>query len=287
MTLKEFIAEIEEFFSNYTETGDINRISIKTLVIRCLNEMGKNICEKREGFVEIKNSQGNLPETFKSLILALNLEPKAYTIFGDREKAQESFIYRQTIEQPAYFDWVTNEYKTNCNTKIITERIVMNEQPTELYYSPQYLSVVKGFKKDSFDVYCINIHPSIRNAYPHQISINKQTVQTNFKDGKIYIQYNSLPVDEEGEIVIPEYTTTDLVEYIKNRVKVEITQELIAKNKNPTGISQLLPLWMQQHVPLRNAAKSECNWNGLPRNWSKGYKRLLQIETDAFNLPKY
>lgn len=287
MTLKEFIAEIEELFSNYVETGDINRVSIKTHVIRCLNEMGKNICEKREGFVEIKNSQGNLPETFKSLILALNLEPKAYTVFGDRGKAQDSFIYKQTIEQPAYFDWVTNEYKTNCNTKIITERIVMNEQPTELYYSPQYLSVVKGFKKDSFDVDCVNLHPSIREAYPHQISINRQTVQTNFKDGKIYIQYNSLPVDEDSEVIIPEYTTGDLVKYVENYCKIKIAEDLILKNKNPTGISQLLPMWMQQNIPFRNAAKSECSWNNLPKNWSKKYQKLLQIETSAFSLPKY
>lgn len=285
-SMSEFIAELETSFSNYAESGDIDRVSIKTWVISCLNEFGKNICEKNEAFIQIKNSQGNLPETFKSLILALNLKPEAYTVFGDREQAEDSFIYRQRIIEPAYFDFVTNEYVSTCKSKIVTEKIIMNNQPTELYYSPQLLSVVKGFKRDSFDIDCLNIHPSIRDAYPNQISINKRTVQTNFKEGNIYIQFNSLPTDEDGEIVIPEYTTGDLLKYIENYVKIKITEDLILKNRNPQGAGTLLQSWYQQRVMLRNAAKSECNYHGLPKNWNKGYKKRLQLETSQYNLPR-
>ena len=108
VSLKNFTAEIENTFSNFSETGDIDRVSILTWVISCLREMGKNICDQREGFVEIKNSQGNLPETFKSLILALKLRPEGCQILGDKSKAEKSYIYKQRIEQPAYFDWVTD-----------------------------------------------------------------------------------------------------------------------------------------------------------------------------------
>ena len=285
-TLSEFIAEIESTFSIYAESGDIDRILIKTEVISCLNEFGKNICEKREAFVPIKNSQGKLPDTFKSLILALNLEPRGYTIFGDRERAMDSYIYRQRIEQPAYFDWVTNEYVSTCESKIITEKIIMNDQPAELYYSPQFLSVVKGFKKDSFDVDCLNLHPSIRNSYPWNININRRTIQTNIKSGNFYIQYNSLPTDDEGEIIIPEITTGDLLKYVKNHVKLKIVEDLTLKNKNTQGIMQFVPLWKADEVKLRNGAKSEANYNGLSQNWGKGLKKYRELQMSQFDLPK-
>ncbi len=282
----EFVAEVENTFQNFTETNDIDRISIKSWVISCLREMGKNICDRREGFVEIKNSQGNLPETFKSLILALKLKPEGCQILGDKNKAEKSYIYKQRIEQPAYFDWVTNEYVTNCKTKIVTEKVIMDTEAAEFYYTSELLSVVKGFKKDSFDVDCVNINPMLRESYPSQININGRTIQTNFPTGRIYLQYNSLPTDEEGEIYLPEFSTGDFVKYVENYVKIKIAENLILNNKNPTGVSQMLPMWLQQNVMLRNAAKSECNWNGLSKNFGKNYKRRLQIEASYYNLPR-
>lgn len=286
--LSELIAELESTFQIYTDSGDIDRISIKTWVISCLNEMGKNICEKREAFIPISNSQGNLPDTFKSLILALNLEPLGYNIFGDRQRAEDSFIYRQRILQPAYFDDVTNEYVPTGNSKILTEKIVMNDQPTELYYKPQLLSVVKGFKKDSFDVDCLNLHPSIKNSYPWNISINRRTIQTNFKEGNVYIQYNSFPInDEDGEIVIPQFSTNSIYIYIENYCKIKIAEDLIIKNNNPApGLPQLLQTWVGQNRQLYLQAKSESNWSGLQNGWNKNFKKYRELQMSQFNLPK-
>ncbi|HSE99909.1 MAG TPA: hypothetical protein VLA48_03350 [Nitrososphaeraceae archaeon] len=287
MTLENFIAELETTFSIYFETGDIDRVSIKTWVIACLREFGKNICEQREAIVEVKNSQATLPETFKSLILALDLTECGYEIKGDKEKIKDSFIYRERIEQAGYYDWITREFITDKkNGKLITEAIVVNNVPVEFYYSPNYLSVVKGFKKDSFDVDCLNLHPSIRNNYKNQISINKNTLQTNFKSGRIYLQYNSLPVDEDGEIIIPEISTSDIVKYIENYVKIRIGENLILNNKNPTGISQLLSMWISQDRAFRLAAKSEANWHGLGK-FDENYRHKLQVDFNKYNLPRF
>ena len=288
MLLSEFFAELENTFSTYYETGDIDRISIKTWVIACLREFGKNICEQREAIVEVKNSQATLPETFKSLILALDLTECGYEIKGDKEKIKDSFIYRERLEQTGYYDFSSHTFVNDSKAKLITESIVVNNVPVEFYYSPNYLSVVKGFKKDSFDVDCLNLHPSIRNAYSNQISINKNTLQANFKTGKIYIQYNSLPSDEDGEIIIPEFTTSSIALYIENYVKLKIAESLILNNKNPSpGLGALAQNWQQQMIPLRNAAKSESSFNGLPKRWDKKYKKMLQIEMSQYNLPQF
>lgn len=286
-TLNNFFAEIETTFANFAETGDIDRLAIKGWVISCLKQFGKNICEKREAIVEVKNSQAKLPETFKSLILALDLTPAGYKIHGDVEKAKDSFVYRERIEQSGYYDWTTHEFQPSCaKAKVITESIVCNSQACDLYYYPNYLSVVKGFQKDSFDVDCLNLHPAIREAYPNQISINKNTLQANFKEGRLYIQYNSLPM-EDDEIMIPEITTGDLVKYVENYVKIRIAENLILNNKNPTGVTSLLQMWLGQDRALFLAAKSECNWSGLSKGWDTMYRNKLQVEFNKYKLPSF
>lgn len=286
MKLTEFFAEIENSFSSYFETGDIDRVSIKMWVISCLKQFGKNICEQNEAIIDVKNSQATLPENFKSLILALELASEGYNILGDREKAKDSFIYRERIEQPGYYDWVTREFITSCSGKLITESIVMNEQAAEFYYKPTYLSVVKGFNKESFDVDCLNLHPSIRNSYPNQININKNTLQANFKESKLYIQFNSLPM-EDGEISIPEISTGGILRYIECYVKLKIGENLILNNKNPSTITSLMSLWSSQLRELYLEAKSEANWAGLNKNWHKKYKKRLQINMNQYQLPKF
>jgi hypothetical protein len=283
MTLKEFIYELENTFSNFAETGDVDRIAIKYWVISCLRKFGKNICDKREAIVTVKNSQAKLPETFKSLILALNLEKHSYEVKdGDKER----FIYRERLEQEGYYDWSEQKFVPNCNTKLVTESIIIDNKAINLYYTPEYLSVVKGFKKDSFDVDCLNLHPNIREAYSHQININGNTLQANFKEGKVYVQYNSLPSEEDGEVIIPEITTGDIKAYIENYVKIKIGESLILNNKNPTGVTSLLQMWKADERGLWMGAKSEANFHGLPKDWHKNYNRKLQVEFNKYNLQK-
>jgi len=286
MTLDEFIAEIETTFANYSDTGDLDRISIKTWVILCLRQMGVNICDVRERICEVKNSQSLLPENFKSLKLALKLNPEGFNIKGNVEKAMDSYIYKQRIEQEAVFNTVTFEYDTNCNSKIVTEKIFLNAEPAEFYYTPEWLSLVKGINKDSLSSDCKNLHPSIRNSYPHEISITGRTIQTNFKQGQIYIQYNSLPSDEEGEIIIPEITTGDLVQYVEGYVKCKIAENLILNNKNPQALSQLFVAWKSELPQLKHAALTECRFKGLSKDWTRKFKTLNRRDIAIFELPQ-
>jgi hypothetical protein len=284
MTLKEFLAEIQTTFSNYTESGDIDNVSIKMWVIHCLRQMGNNITTVNEAVLTVRNSQVLLPETFKSLKLALKLEPECEDL---SQGELESYIYKQRIENEAYYNPVTHEYETNGNSKIITEKIFLNNDVYTVKYTPTWLSLVKGIKKDSLDTDCMNLHPSIRNSYPHEISINARTLQANFKEGKIYVQYNSL-YTEDDEVAIPEISTGDLYHYIECYCKVKIAENLILNNKNPTGVSQLLSMWEAKLSTYKHAAMSECRFASLNNsNWQQKFKALNRRTMMAFELPKH
>ena len=286
ITLDEFIAEIESTFKIYADTNDIDRVLIKTIVINELRKFGKNICDKREAIVDIKNSQALLPENFKSLILALKLTPNEELDCKDNTE-KRLIIERQHIENPAEWTTTTRDYFVNyCESKIVTEKVYAYNERVDKFYTPHFLSLYKGFSNSSLDTNCLNLHPSIRDSYSDKISITNRTLRANFREGKIYIQYNSLPEDEDGEIVIPIIFTGDIRNYLVNKVKIELGQHLILSQLNTSGLKELMPLWIQSDRQLFILAKSEANWAGMnQKEWTKQRQQRNRVEQNRFNLP--
>ena len=286
ITLDEFIAEIESTFKIYADTNDIDRVLIKTIVINELRKFGKNICDKREAIVDIKNSQVLLPENFKSLILALKLTPNEELDCKDNTE-KRLIIERQHIENPAEWTTTTRDYFVNyCESKIVTEKVYAYNERVDKFYTPHFLSLYKGFSNSSLDTNCLNLHPSIRDSYSDKISITNRTLRANFREGKIYIQYNSLPEDEEGEIVIPIFSTGSILNHIKNKVRIELGQHLILSQLNTSGLKELLPIWLQNERLYFIEAKSEANWAGMnQKEWTKQRQKRNRVEQNRFNLP--
>lgn len=281
MTLSELILEIESDLNSFVK--DINKTSVKTNVINQLRIFGTNIAEVKEKVELVKNSRITLPDDFKSLRLALKLQGTGYNVQGEAKATEQ--IIRQRIEDGAWFDELNQEYVTTCNPKIITEKIIVGGSTVNFFYEPTWLSLVKGIKKDGIDSKCLNIHPSIRNNYPDEINITNGILNTNFSTGQIYLQYNALPTDEFGELLIPEYTTGDILEYIKTYCKVQIAEDLIINNKNPQGLGQIYQVWYQRLPLLKKAAMTEARFAGLPKNWQRRFKEKNNEEISFFNLP--
>lgn len=283
MLLTEFISEIHTDLSSYSDSSDIDNNSVKLWVISCLRKLGVNICQIEEDIVTVANSQGRLKDSFRALKLALELEPIGCQ--GKENLRTDNYIYRQRIENPAYFSQITGEYITSCKSKIITETITIGENKTDFFYNYRWLSLVKGIDKRLLSTDCLNLHPAIRNSYKNQITITGNTLNANFREGNIYLQYYALP-NIDGELVIPEITTLDIFEWIKMYVKVQIAENIIANNKNPQGLLQLYPLWMQQLPLLKSAALKEAKFSSISKDWHKKYKAQSKLEFAKFNLPK-
>ena len=281
MNLSEFFLEIESELSSFVK--DINRTSVKTNVINQLRVFGANVTELKEKVETVKNSKVHLPDDFKSLKLALRLHGTGYNTQGAPEPTEH--IIRQRIENGAWFDEVNSEYVTTCDPKIITEKIIIDNSTVNFFYEPQWLSLVKGIKKDGLDSKCLNLHPSIRNAYHDEINITNGILNTNFSAGQIYLQYNALPTDEDGILIIPEYTTGDILQYIKTYCKVQIAEDLIINNKNAQGLGQMYPSWKQELPSLKSAALKEARFAGLPKSWQRKFKEKNREEIAFYNLP--
>lgn len=280
MKISEFIAEIESNFPTYAK--DLDKVSIKYDVLQQLRIFGLNIAQVSEQVLQVSNSKATLPEDFKSLKLALKLKAAGHNIQGE----VDSYTYKETVENYKWFDEVNQEYVDDGCPKIVRESINFPKGKVNFFYNYSWLSLVRGIKKNVISKDCLNFHPSIRNAYADEINITGTTLNTNFTDGEIYIQYYGLPTDEEGEIIIPEFTTGDLLTYITQYVKVNIAERLIQNNLNPQGISQLYPTWKSELPMLGIKARKEAIFNNLDKDWNKKFKALNRRDIAVFNLPK-
>jgi hypothetical protein len=287
ITFDEFYAEIENTFRNYADTNDIDKVSVKTWTINELRRFGKNICDKREEIVTVKNSRTLLPENFKSLILALKLYP--YQEIGvEPERERTLLIERERIENPAEWTTTTMDYFVNyCESKVVNEKIYAYGEKKDKFYTPNFLSLTKGVQSSSIDAQCLNLHPSIRDSYPDKISITNRTLNTNFREGKIYVLYNSLPTSDDGEIVIPIISTGDLRTHIENTIKIKIAEDLVINQKASPGLTNLLELWLQNQRLYYISAKSESSWSGIDQEkWSKETYSANRKRQDRYNLPR-
>lgn len=272
ISLEQFTAEIETSLSNYAESNDIDRQSIKTWVIQALRKFGKDICEKNETVVEVKNSRALLPETFKSLTFAVKVKTKPFT----DEESKQLILERKFIENEAIWDSLTQSYVVNfCETRVVTEKVYSNIEPSK-FYGYELLALAPHINKNTIDTNCFNLHPLI-SAKPNEINIVNRTLNANFKEGYIFLRYNSLPSDENGEPAIPVLTTGDIHSYIENNCKWRIAEGIIANNKGGQGLMQLYSTWKQEDRELYHKAQCESKMHGMgDGSWTrKYYKQTL------------
>ena len=272
VSLEQFTAEIETSLSNYAESNDIDRQSIKTWVIQALRKFGKDICEKNETVVEVKNSRALLPETFKSLTFAVKVKTKPFT----DEESKQLILERKFIQNEAIWDSLTQSYITDyCQTFITTEKVYSHTEPIN-FYGYELLALSPSINKETIDVNCFNLHPSIAVNKPNEISIVNRTLNCNFPSGFVYIRYNSLP-QIENEVAIPILSTSEIYDYIFSLVRINIAENLIANNKNPIGLNQLYQVWVAGLKNLYHAAQTESKMSGLgDGSWTrKMYKQNL------------
>ena len=270
VSLEQFTAEIETSLSNYAESNDIDRQSIKTWVIQALRKFGKNICEKNETVVEVKNSRALLPETFKSLTFAVKVKTKPFT----EEESKQLVNEKSYIQNPAVYDILSGDYIVNyCQTYITTEQTYTNVEPTK-FYGYELLALSPNINKDTIDTNCFNLHPII-SAKPNEISIVSRNMTCNFENGFVFLRYNSLP-QVENEIAIPIITTGAIHDYIENNITLKIAKNLIFNNKNASGLKELYSSLKADDFTLLHAAQTEAKMGGLSKGWDiKMYKQRL------------
>lgn len=271
------IAQVKSDFSKYADAGLIDDTSLYRDITLGLKRFGNDIMQIHETVVEVKKGYAELPQSFFSLYGAWLCNPLGY-VNSDQAKQDaliNSTVYRErTIETKTW-----SECDANCETiteNVIRENLYYNGNNVQfLYNNPQLLKLGKSFNR-------INCHSACRNKIvrdnPNEIVILNYRLQANFNDGYIYMQYYGLPVDEEGNIDIPETPNGHLETFLEYFLKRRIAERLMANN-DALGLQSLYQVYKQEeNVSLRNAS-TELKMSKLKPSTFQKMKMLNKLES--------
>lgn len=278
MTRKQLIAEILSELKQYEESGLIDHRSLNLWIKSELKRFGANITVLTEKVLGVENGEVELPDDFWSLHFAVKCTAESHEFEkGSKATVQDSQYWTQRIENTYVWDNQSNSHK-KTDYKEILEKTYLNIDTVVnfRYTNPILLRLTKGIKKDYCAPGCKNLQKELSS--PYEINILGNKIQSNFKEGHIYMQYNGLPTDESGDIYIPD--SIHLQEYLMYYCKRKILESLWI-NDDDANLINKLQYMKQQEREYFHLAMTQVKFEGLG-NWSNNIKRKIIRETNRF-----
>lgn len=279
MTKKEFIAELTTDLKQYDESNLIDYRSVNMMINTKLKRFGNNIMVANEAFIKVVDGKAKLPENFWKLDLAVRCEPEGYSIkSGDKRAIISSYTYKERTEEDLEWNNFIDSY-IEKDYKRITETVYIDSNVVDFYYkSPIILKLTKGMNKEVCSTGCKNLQDMFTYSSPWEINIVKNTLQANFEKGYIYIQYVGLPVDDEGEVMIPETQHNHLQEYLMYHCKAKIMENLMGNGDEPNLIN-MYQIYSAKEREYFSLAMTETKFESLGHDWDKKMKNKMRQST--------
>jgi hypothetical protein len=163
--------------------------------------------------------------------------------------------------------------------KTVEEKVFYKDRVTNVRYKePVLLRLTKGFKKEFCAPGCKNMQQRLTASANYEINILGNILQTNFKNGHIYMQYNALPTDEDGDIYIPDVRS--LQEYLMYYAKRKILEGLWINDDDVNLINKLQYIAAKEKETF-GLAMTQVKMEGLG-NWDKKLKSKIIAESNRF-----
>ena len=280
---KALIEEVKSKLRNFSDVGLLDENSMYREIVLGLKRFGNDVCELHEAVVHVENGRVELPSNFNSLYFAYLCEPLSYESNNvEVHDLQNSIFYTERVENKN----VWSECKSCCketSQSIIRENLYLNTGSVTFYYSnPTLLRL--GTK--SLNKSCIN--SKCRNKLVRQdvgtIDINGRMLNANFTEGYIYINYFGLPIDETGNVEIPDTYNGHLEKYLEHKLLAETALNLMASG-NGQSLSSLYQEYRRlESISLKNAV-ADLKMNSInPDNLIARVKRLNRLDTLKYDI---
>lgn len=295
-TYDQLLAEIQSDFKSFYLEDFINPQEFIKVAKRCNYELGLKIFKTSEAIIDIEKGKGKLPNNFNVLNFALMLskytrtEPVIAGTHTERVPVQQ--LYNPGVgEVNICADPIIpctscgNQTSTcNCNTPCNVQLNCKGEQ-TVLIQKLKYetrswnefypIRIIEN--GDVVDMDCPNKKWQVKNsAY-----IKNGFIYPSFQTGKIYINYQGLMEDEEGNLLVPDHDL--LNEFYEYAIKQRVLENMIM---NGETVNQMqLQLVEQRLRAARNNAYSLVNtpdFNELRRIWEVNRKAQYSNYYDMF-----
>ena len=284
MKIDQLIAEITSGgFQQYEEAGLIDHISLRTWIKNELKRFGGNLTQRSEALLHVKNSRVKLPENFWQLYLAIECHIETYEKNDPEKILQNSFFFRERVEGIQEWD-NGNESYDNTTYKYLREDFYFNKAHATFYYSnPTLLRLVKGFNKSLCNSECANIRAMVVNSNSNEINIKGDYLYANFVEGTIYLQFDGLGVDEDGQLLIPTTQHNRLQEYLIYYCRKRILEDLIMGDDDTSKVN-MLSYYARESQMAFGLAMTEIKFEALGKDWKTRVRNKQRAQTLKYDL---
>lgn len=243
ITLNQLMASVESDFSSYADNGMIDRGKVIKIVRKVNEDVGLKIFKEKETVIDIQNFKGELPEDFMLLQLALVCNAESYTlnlpgsVLGTHTEEHVHVVPTNTycntgacLESRNGCYWVTQTYK-NKTIKY------SNLQPVRI--TQRGLNV------------CSDNCPNQKwNKGLYEVDIDNGQITTGFREGKLYINYLSDMVNENGELLLLDHALVQ--PYYEYAIKKHLIENWMVNKQ--ADVYNLLPYYKNELKEARIAA---------------------------------
>lgn len=265
MKSKELKAEILTALRKYDDLGLVDYITLDNLIKNELVKFGSNVMEPRAKVIEITGGQADLPIGFFKLNLAVKCQPYSVEPIFEKDQLwrQDYGMSKRIVENYEWDNMSNSHYKKSY--KEITEfkeirgsKIHIKHQPTEV------LCLAKKFPKEYVTESSVNRMVNHINGVS-DINITSSKIYTNFREGFIYMEYDSLP-EEDGELVVPNIP--HLEDYLRHFC-IYSSLASIWTNDEMTGLESKVSFYKQESDRLKANALTASKFDNLSSDWHK------------------
>lgn len=284
-TLSNIIAEVKTELSQYQASGMIDEISLNNWAKRALKRFGNLVTVLQEKTVEVKNGRAKLPSDFYSLYAAARCEAKSYEVVeGTEDDLMDTFFVRMRKEANTVWNNQSNKFEQGEYTEI-TEKIYLRNGKTQVdvcFHKPKLLKLTRGIKKEVCHSRCKNLSKELTYSSPYEISIVGDYIQTNFEEGFIYLQFFALEKDEDGDIIIPENSNDQLVEYLTYHLKRKALESVWISDDD--AVQNKIQWMMQQEKDAELKAMSAAKIDSVSGyGWWETIQKRNRLRNNIYN----
>lgn len=293
-TYDQLLAEIQTDFKRHYLEDFINPQEFIKVAKRCNYELGLRVFKTREVMLEVENNRAKLPNNFNVLNFAFIMSSHSITeplISGTHvEDVKIGKTYNPGVwdtpdtchtDTPPTAPALScchdcgHQY-TSCSCKPVAD--------VSLNCKGEFMTLVQTFKYhtrkwtefhsirivdggDVIDPDCPNKKWQSRNtAY-----IKNGFIYTSFKTGQLYVNYQGIMEDEEGNILVPDHDM--LNEFYEYAIKQRVLENMIMNGETVNG--NQIQIIEQRLRAARNNAMSLVNtpnFNELRQIWEVNRK---------------
>jgi len=277
--VEELISEVQLYFSKYAASDVIQPGDIINVAWQTTYDLGLRIFNVDEKILELYNFHARLPDNFYSLnyafLCSMRREITDYPM-----GLQTEMIPLDDVQYRDYSDVSPCQTSNPCDINIPPRKICtfcngknyeLVQKVGNIVYSYSGFVPVKLVHYSGITKLC-NGCPNINVESAYTISIKNRFVNANVSEGHLYINYMGFPMDENGNMLIPNHPY--LNRYYKYACIKDIAERLMLNMVIDPNVYQVI---YNEYRMARNNAVSFVNtpnFSELKKMWEYNRKMM-------------